>query len=527
MQKNLLLAVVLSAVVYIGWFAYVDKNHAPQRAQQAIAQKEALAQNSANPSQQIKPNPVNVPISSSQKNKVSHLESAAKNGETLSISAGKAEYIFDVESASVKDMIYQGPVAQVKLVPENSAGFFILSDGQQSAFKFKKGQKKTDSLEFVSTSKELSVKKVFTLSPNNGLNNLKMTFKNVSRSQITLPALNILLGPGLNTVESEKKENTTMWRSIYAFSQKGRKHPTVEKLKNESAENSPIWAGIDNRYFLAAMVEGSLTDTKPYGSEEKINGDKTPSLSVPFGNIILRAGEEYTFETGFYFGPKDYKFLQEVGYGLDRSVDFGFFAPLAKIADSMLGYFYKLTGNYGVAIVIISIIVQLLLSPLTYKSYKTMAVMKKMQPEMKSIQDRYKSDPQRMNQEMMLLYKKYGTNPLSGCLPMMLQIPVFFALFTALRNSWALHGAPFIFWIKDLSAKDPYYILPIVMGGIMFLQQALSPQTSDPTQATMMKWMPIIFTFMFLAFPSGLVIYWLINSLWGFAQNMYLQKKMA
>ena len=111
---------------------------------------------------------------------------------------------------------------------------------------------------------------------------------------------------------------------------------------------------------------------------------------------------------------------------------------------------------------------------------------------------------------------------------MLLQIPVFFALFTALRNSWPLHGAPFIFWIKDLSAKDPYYVLPLVMGSIMFLQQHLSPQaSSDPAQAAMMKWMPVIFTFMFLSFPSGLVMYWLINSIWGFAQNMYLQKKMA
>jgi YidC/Oxa1 family membrane protein insertase len=156
-----------------------------------------------------------------------------------------------------------------------------------------------------------------------------------------------------------------------------------------------------------------------------------------------------------------------------------------------------------------------------------MALMKKIQPEMQEIQKRYKEDPKRMNQEVMDLYKRHGTNPLGGCLPMLLQIPVFFALFTALRNSWNLHGAPFVFWIRDLSAKDPYYVLPLVMGAVMFLQQHLNPQTGDPAQAKMMKWMPVIFTFMFLSFPSGLVMYWLINSLWGFAQTMYLQKKMA
>jgi len=248
---------------------------------------------------------------------------------------------------------------------------------------------------------------------------------------------------------------------------------------------------------------------------------------VPMPAVELKPGEKKTWEAQFYIGPKDYARLKLLGNGLDRAVDFGFFSPLAKLANSSLVYFHKLTGNYGAAIIILSVLIQLMLTPLSFKSYKAMAVMKKIQPEMKSIQDRYKDDPKRMNQEIMELYKRHGTNPLGGCLPMMLQIPVFFSLFTALRNSWNLHGATFVFWIKDLSAKDPFYVLPLVMGGIMFLQQHMNPQTSDPSQAAMMKWMPVIFTFMFLNFPSGLVLYWLINSTWGFAQSMYLQKKMA
>jgi len=242
---------------------------------------------------------------------------------------------------------------------------------------------------------------------------------------------------------------------------------------------------------------------------------------------MLAPKEIRVWRVEFYIGPKDYKLLQALGSGLDRSVDFGFFSPLAKLADSALGYFYGLTGNYGFAIVILSVILQILMFPLSWKSFKAMAVMKKIQPEMQAIQARYKDDPKRMNSEVMELYKRHGTNPLGGCLPMLIQIPIFFSLFTALRNSWPLHGAPFIFWIKDLSAKDPYYVLPLVMGAIMFLQQLLTPQTGDKAQAAMMKWMPVIFTFMFLSFPSGLVMYWLINSIWGFAQTMILQKKMA
>ncbi|HOX23889.1 MAG TPA: membrane protein insertase YidC, partial [Elusimicrobiales bacterium] len=159
---------------------------------------------------------------------------------------------------------------------------------------------------------------------------------------------------------------------------------------------------------------------------------------------------------------------------------------------------------------------------------KANVLMRKLQPELKAIQDKYKSNPQKLNEEMLALYKRHGANPLGGCLPMLLQIPVFFALFTALRNSWDLHGAPFVLWIRDLSYKDPYYVLPLTMGAIMFLQQRRSAMPGmDPTQQMMMQWMPLIFTFMFLNFPSGLVLYWLLGSVVGFFVQIELQKKYA
>ncbi|OGS53159.1 MAG: hypothetical protein A3J79_10405 [Elusimicrobia bacterium RIFOXYB2_FULL_62_6] len=307
----------------------------------------------------------------------------------------------------------------------------------------------------------------------------------------------------------------------------GKKHPTIKKLKETGAAGDWGWAGINNRYFLAAVFGDGLKRGELGLAEPKIKDEKAPLLSIPFEASALAPKETKTWKIEFFIGPKDYKNLQQLGRGLDRAVDFGFFSPLAKLANSALGYFYEVTGNYGYAIVILSIILQLLLTPLSAKSYKAMAVMKKIQPEMQSIQKRYKDDPKRLNSEIMELYKRHGTNPLGGCLPMLLQIPVFFALFTALRESWNLHGAGFIFWIKDLSSKDPYYVLPLVMGGIMFLQSHLNPQGGDPSQAAMMKWMPVIFTFMFLTFPSGLVLYWLINSIWGFAQTMYMKRHEA
>ena len=535
MQKNLVWAVILSAIVYIGWFSYMDKKMAPQRAaamqarQAAIAaQQQANASNAAASAPALANN-VHIP-SAPADSKIPKNDSSDWKKNSVSLEAGKSTYSFDSETASIKSLVYQGPVEPVELIPENSAGFFLLADNQGSPYRFSKKAQKENYAAFEAASGGMKITKEFTLSPENALNSIKFTFKNTGKTDISVPNLNIVIGPGLNTVKSEQKENKTLWRSIYAYSDGKRKYPKIEKLKNEYSKNVASWAGIDNRYFLAALVEGSLVNIKPYGTEEKIDGDKTPGMLIPIGNAVLTPGSEYVFESQFYLGPKDYNFLKkEVGHGLHLSVDFGFFAPIAKIAESLLAKLYKVTGNYGVAIIIVSILVQIILLPFQYKSYKSMALMQKMQPEMKAIQEKYKDNPQQLQMEMLALYRRYGTNPFSSCLPMFFQIPVFFALFTALRNSWMLHGAPFIFWIKDLSAKDPYYVLPITMGVIMFLQQKLSPQANnaDPMQAKMFQWMPVIFTFMFLAFPSGLVIYWLINSIFGFALNMYLRKQMA
>ncbi len=513
MQKNLILAVVLSSLVYIGWYSYMEKKIQPQKAQAEQAaqtsQQSGTAQTAAIPAgPQAEPQALP--------------ENWKKDSVTLT--SGKAEYTFLTSAASLASAVYEGPVAPIELVPDPARGFFYTS----LPGKFTLKSKTADSVEFVSNQGAIQLTKKFILSGDNGINSIEITAVNTSGRAQTLAPWELRLGPGLGTVASELKENEKLCKTDYTFSENGRKHPTIKELKDEPAQFDWVWTGMNNRYFLAALVNSDFQNTRPLRRLEKVGENaKTPMLVVPMPGVELAAGAKRVWTSSFYLGPKDYKLLQKLGMGLDRAVDFGFFAPLAKLADSALAYFYKLTGNYGVAIIILSVIIQLLLTPLSFKSFKAMAVMKKIQPEMQAIQKKYKEDPKRMNQEVMDLYKRHGTNPLGGCLPMLLQIPVFFALFTALRGSWSLHGAPFVFWIKDLSAKDPFYVLPLVMGGIMFLQQHMNPQTSDPSQAAMMKWMPVIFTFMFLTFPSGLVLYWLINSTWGFAQSMYLQKKMA
>jgi len=535
MQKNLILAVVLSSLVYIGWYSFMEKKMpkpAPAAQQQAAAPaaQQAPAAPAADSAGGLMAE-AQALLKEANALEVSAPEKTAKYAGTpaeklvTSLEAGKARYSFFIPNASLASVVYQGPVAPAELIPVTGRGYFQTTLPGD----FKLTSKTASRVEFTAQQGPLRVTKRYTFSPDNGLNTLEIEAVNTSSQRLALAPWELRLGPGLDTVASEMKENASELKAAYTHAEAGRKHPVFKEIEvDEPAANDWVWTGLNNRYFLAALADASFNTTRPVRRDETV-GDKkeVPLLAVPMPSGELAPGERRTWSSKFYIGPKDYEGLKALGFGLDRAVDFGFFAPIAKLANSSLAYFYKVTGNYGAAIIILSVLIQLLLTPLSYKSFKAMAVMKKIQPEMQAIQKQYKSDPQRMNKEIMDLYKRHGTNPLGGCLPMLLQIPVFFALFTALKNSWSLHGAPFGLWIKDLSAKDPFYVLPLVMGGIMFLQQHLSPQTTDPAQATMMKWMPVIFTFMFLTFPSGLVLYWLVNSVWGFAQTMYLQKKMA
>ena len=315
------------------------------------------------------------------------------------------------------------------------------------------------------------------------------------------------MGPGLGTIETEKKENEGIWRSIALTPEGKGLKGRIEVLKKPGRHEGPFrWVGIDNRYFLAALMP-SAEHFEPVATATP------PTLVLTAKPVTLQPGGNFTWEIPYYLGAKGHTWLSRYGMGLERSIDFGFFAQLGRAMLASLERINRTVGNWGWSIIVLTLVLQVVLFPLTWKSLKAAAAMKNLQPEIAKLQKRYADDPQKLNAETMALYKTKGANPLGGCLPMLLQMPIFLALFNALRNSWELHGAVWIFWIQDLSAKDPYYVLPIVMGGLMFLQSKLNPPAGDKTQQQMMMFMPLIFTFMFLNFPSGLVLYWLTNSL--------------
>lgn len=314
----------------------------------------------------------------------------------------------------------------------------------------------------------------------------------------------------------------------------------IEKPSEEKVITGQIsWAAYEDDYFISAAApeQSKGTFTGVLSDAGILQGTyRTPSVS-------LRPSEQASSHFSLYFGPRDIGALNRFGHNLDEAVSFGWTNIIAKPLLYLLQFFDRFTHNYGIAIILLTVLVKIIFWPLTHKSYKSMKEMQKLQPRMAKIREKYKGNKEQMNKEMMALYRTYKVNPMSGCLPMIIQIPVFFALFRILGSAIELRHAPFFLWINDLSAPDrlghfstaipfmspPYGIpvLTLLMGASMFLQQKMTPTAGDPTQAKVMMFLPVIFTFMFINFPSGLVLYWLVNNLLSIAQQYRIQKSSA
>lgn len=295
-------------------------------------------------------------------------------------------------------------------------------------------------------------------------------------------------------------------------------------------ENGVRWGAIQSNYFLTAIIPGF--DSPVYKARME-NGVHLAVMETP--SFVLDSNLELQFDIMYYLGPQEKHFLSLAPNNLQAALEYGWFDILAKPLIHVLNFFYGYVHNYGLAIILLTILIKLLFWPLSQKSYKSMQQMKKLEPMIMKLREKYKDDRQKMNQEMMQLYKTYKVNPLGGCLPIVVQIPVFIALYEALMGAIELRHAPFIshvpftdiIWLADLSARDPFYVTPIIMGATMVLQQKLTPVPGDPMQAKIMLFLPIVFTFFFLFFPSGLVLYWLVNNVLSIAQQWWVLHKTA
>ncbi len=305
----------------------------------------------------------------------------------------------------------------------------------------------------------------------------------------------------------------------------------AERLKRDdgpaSASGTVKWLGLEDKFFLLALMpgEGEVRGFRQEFIKARYDDGTIKNVrSTLISPLTLNPNAQSTYTYKAFIGPKVYDLLNKEANDFEKAIEFGFFDFMAKPTLVILNFFQRYVGNYGLAIVILTILIKIAFHPLTKKSLASMKQMSNLQPQMKAIKEKLKGDKTAQNKEIMALYKRHNVNPLNGCMPMVLQIPVFIALYEVLAVAIELRHAPFIFWLVDLSEKDPYYITPLLMGGSMFLQQKLTPTTMDAMQSKMMLMMPIVFTFIFLSFPSGLVLYWLTNNILTVAQHWHVHK---
>jgi len=289
-------------------------------------------------------------------------------------------------------------------------------------------------------------------------------------------------------------------------------------IENGDAEGRQIFSGVE---FISSFNQ--YTATILYGFPKNTNiiveADRDEDPVVYFDGL-------QTMQFNGYIGEKNFELLKSIKPILTNAIEYGWFTFVSKPLFAFLSWLHGIFGNWGWAIIALTLIVRVVLYPLTYKGMMSMQRMKEIAPKVKELQAKYKGDPQRMNAAVMDLYKKHNANPLGGCLPMILQIPIFFAIYRVLLNAVELQGAPWILWIDNLAQMDPYYVLPILMGGSMFLQQRMSPNNiTDPMQEKIFKYLPVVFTFFFMTFPAGLVLYWVVNNLFSILQQFIVNQQ--
>jgi len=555
-QARLLIAIVLSALIFLLWqLFFVDKDANQQSAkktEQPPVKEEQVKESKPYPKEQEVAAVDKTPITDTE------ISASARIPRNITVDTPFYQVQLSEEGGGVNSFIlkkYREKVAKdsplQELIPRKDSiatvllGFAGKSLPGLNNAVFSAGLN-ADTVNIQDAAQEITfawesdegvvVEKTYKFSPDSYLIGLDVTIKNGSDRSIQ-DKLFIAL-----------KSAAPTDKRMYGF--EGPSALINEKLEEvkikDIAEKSTYtgkvtWIAVQDRYFMMSVIPDQVEEEAGMRLFLKEDDLLEAQYLNPAGDI--RPGTQHTYQYSLFFGPKSMNILKNAGHDLGKALNFGWFTVLAKPCVWLMNRLYSVIPNYGIAIIILTLLIKIVLWPLGSKSYKSMSEMKKIQPLMKEIREKYKSDKKKMNEEVMGLYRTYKINPLGGCLPMVVQLPVFFALYRMLYQSIELRHAPFFLWIDDLSAPDrlfhfnfsipfmepPYGIpvLTIIMGATMLLQQKMSPPMGDPTQAKMMMFMPLIFTFIFINFSSGLVLYWLVNNILSISQQYYIQKKFA
>ncbi len=555
-QARLLIAIVLSVLVFLGWqLFFVDK-----QAVQKTARKTEQPPAKAEPVREAQPYSTETPIGEPDKTGLADTQVSTPViiPQTITVDtplyrvklsekgAGFTSFILKnyretvQKDSALKDLLpRENPIETVligfagKSLPGLDNAVFSTNLNVETVNVKDAAREITFSWK---SDGDVVVEKTYTFSPDSYLIGLDIAIKNGS-GQTIQDKLFVAL---TSTVPNDTR--------MYGFEGPSAlidKSLEEVKIKNIADQNTypgnVKWVSLQDRYFMMSVIPEQAGDASML---LYLKGQDLIEAQYVLPDVAIGPGTQHTYQYLLFFGPKSMQILGEAGHSLKKALNFGMFDILAKPCVWLMNKLYSVIPNYGIAIIILTILIKGVLWPLGSKSYKSMSEMKKIQPLMKEIREKHKNDKKKMNEEVMGLYRTYKINPLGGCLPMVVQLPVFFALYRMLYQAIELRHAPFFLWIDDLSAPDrlfrfdianipfmepPYGIpvLTIIMGATMLLQQKMSPPMGDPTQAKMMMFMPLIFTVIFINFSAGLVLYWLVNNVLSISQQYYIQKKYA
>ncbi|HVN71942.1 MAG TPA: membrane protein insertase YidC [Desulfomonilia bacterium] len=529
MEKRTLLAIVLSMAILFVWGILFDQTKI--KGTPEPKQKTAAAVTPSRPAQN--PNPISAAPAVTP-------EVSARAGGIIIVDTPLYTAAFNTKGAQItslklkKYLTSMGKDAKPVEIIKTPMPSLLLSDGfsdkgllydvsEPGAITLRDNPK---IIEFrTEASPGVMVKKTFTLDPKIYPINYQCTIENRSAAPITYTG-GILFSNIYPLGEKRSGyafEGPVLLNGTHLEEFKLDKVKSIGSYRDFSGELQ--WFGYEDKYFLHVIIPKVVESTTV---DIRRVDDKSLELRYALASATIQPGSSLTRDNIIFIGPKEIKTLKSVGYNLNKALDFGFFDIIAKPLLIAMNWIHKYVGSYGWTIIILTILIKLVLYPLTLKSFTSMKELQKIQPLMKEIQQQYKDDKQKMNQELMKLYQEHKINPMGGCLPMLLQIPILFALYRVFYQAIELRHTPFHLagtWLPDLSAPDPYYITPILMGASQFIMQKMTPTGGDPTQQKIMLIMPVVFTYMFLYFPSGLVLYWLVSNVLSIAQQAYINRK--
>ena len=532
--QRLILFLVFSFSILMLWDAW-ERQHAPQPTPQTQAQVQDVP---AAPAKAGQPSVV----------------AAHANGEAFSLGGGEKIHVkTDMIEAQIDSL--GGDLRRLELLRHHATGdmsknFVLLDDSDKArpyvaqsgligpglpnhrtAFTAKAGDyvlaDGSDKLEVRLTwsdDKGVQVDKVYTFHRGSYVIDVSYEIRNGSGAALD-PAVYYQLVHDSKVVQETKFVSTFTGAAYYTDADKFKKVTFSDMEKSNLSKNaSDGWIGLVQHYFVSAWLPKQGTAREYY--TKNVGGNLFSAGAVlPVGSIA--PGASSSVSARLYAGPEEQTHLKNVAPGMEYTVDYGWLTIIASPLFWVLSAIQKLVHNWGVAIILLTVMLKLAFYPLSAASYKSMAQMRKMAPRLQTLKERYGDDREKLHQAMMELYKTEKINPMGGCLPILVQIPVFIALYWVLLGSVEMRHAPFMLWIQDLSSADPYYVLPILMGATMIIQTSLNPTPPDPIQAKVMKIMPVVFSVFFFFFPAGLVLYWLVNNILSIAQQWNINRTLG